>query len=113
MISLLLTVSFIGLMMLRVPVSYAIGLSTLISVVFMGKDLVVLPQYMIQGVTSVPLLAIPFFIIAGNLFDSMGLSRRIWDFAHHLVGHWRGGLGHVSDRGGNDSFRYFRVRPGG
>ena len=95
MISLLLTVSFIGLMMLRVPVSYAIGLSTLISVVFMGKDLVILPQYMIQGVTSVPLLAVPFFIFAGNLFDSMGLSRRIWDFAQHLVGHWRGGLGHV------------------
>jgi tripartite ATP-independent transporter DctM subunit len=95
MISLLLTVSFIGLMILRVPVSYAIGLSTLVSVVFMGKDLVVLPQYMIQGVTSVPLLAVPFFIFAGNLFDSMGLSRRIWDFAQHLVGHWRGGLGHV------------------
>jgi C4-dicarboxylate transporter, DctM subunit len=95
MISLVLTISFIGFMFLRVPVSFAIGLSTLIAILFMGKDMVVIPQYMIQGVTSIPLLAVPFFIFAGNLFDSMGLSRRIWDFAQHLVGHWRGGLGHV------------------
>ena len=95
MASLVLTASFIGLMILRVPVSFAIGLSTLISILYIGKDTVAIPQYMIQGVTSVPLLAVPFFIFAGNLFDSMGLSRRIWDFAQHLVGHWKGGLGHV------------------
>jgi tripartite ATP-independent transporter DctM subunit len=95
MASLVLTVSFIGLMILRVPVSFAIGLSTLLSILSLGKDMVAIPQYMIQGVTSVPLLAVPFFIFAGNLFDSMGLSRRIWDFTQHLVGHWRGGLGHV------------------
>jgi len=46
------------------------------------------------GVTSVPLLAVPFFIFAGNLFDSMGLSRRIWDFTQHLVV-IGGRLGHV------------------
>jgi tripartite ATP-independent transporter DctM subunit len=95
MASLLLTVSFISFMILRVPVSFAIGLSTLISILYIGKDMVAIPQYMIQGVTSAPLLAVPFFIFAGNLFDSMGLSRRIWDFTQHLVGHWRGGLGHV------------------
>jgi tripartite ATP-independent transporter DctM subunit len=50
---------------------------------------------MIQGVTSTTLLAVPFFILAGNLFNACGLSRRIWDFAQHLVGHWRGGLGHA------------------
>jgi len=95
MISLILTVSFVGLMFLRVPVSFAIGLSTFIAILCMGKDLVAIPQYMIQGVTSVPLLAVPFFILAGNLFNSLGLSRRIWDFALSVVGHWRGGMGHV------------------
>jgi len=95
MISLILTITFIGLMFLRVPVSFAIGISTLISLLLMGKDVVLIPQYMIQGVTNIALLAVPFFILAGNLFNSMGLSRRIWDFAQHLVGHWKGGLGHV------------------
>jgi len=95
MISLILTLSFLGLMFLRVPVSFAIGLSTLISISLMGRDIIALPQYMIQGVTSTTLLAVPFFILAGNLFNACGLSRRIWDFAQHLVGHWRGGLGHA------------------
>ena len=95
MISLVLTITFLGLMFLRVPVSFAIGLSTLISILLMGKDAVVIPQFMIQGVSNIPLLAVPFFILAGNMFDVLGLSRRIWDFAQHLVGHWRGGLGHV------------------
>ncbi len=95
MLSLILSLVFVLLMCLRVPVYFAIGLSTLIPLILLGKDLALIPQYMLDGVHSVPLLAMPFFIIAGNLFDSMGLSRRIWDFAHHLVGHWRGGLGHV------------------
>ena len=82
-------------MCLRVPVSFAIGLSTLIPLLIAGKSFVALPQYMQEGVNSVALLAVPFFILAGNLFNTLGLSRRIWDFARHLVGHWRGGMGHV------------------
>jgi C4-dicarboxylate transporter, DctM subunit len=95
MLSLILTLTFIGLMCLRVPVSFAIGLSTLIPLLIAGKSFVALPQYMQEGVHSVALLAVPFFILAGNLFNTLGLSRRIWDFARHLVGHWRGGMGHV------------------
>lgn len=95
MLSLMLTLTFIGLMALRVPVSFAIGLSTILPILLSGKSFIALPQYMQDGVTSVPLLAVPFFILAGNLFNVLGLSRRIWDFAQHLVGHWRGGLGHA------------------
>ncbi len=95
MLSLILTLTFIGLMCLRVPVSFAIGLSTLIPLLIAGKSFVALPQYMQEGVHSVALLAVPFFILAGNLFNTLGLSRRIWDFARHLVGHWKGGMGHV------------------
>ena len=47
---------------------------------------------LVQGTA---LLAVPFFLLAGNLFSALGLSRRIWDFAQALVGHIRGGLGHV------------------
>src|SRR3954471_16814309 len=95
MISLLLTLTFIVLLLLRVPVSMAIGLSILPPLMLLDRNLALIPQYMIEGVHSVPLLAVPFFILAGNLFTTMGLSQRIWAFAAALVGHWRGGLAHV------------------
>jgi tripartite ATP-independent transporter DctM subunit len=95
MLSLILTVGFLALLFLRVPVSMAIGLSTIIPLLILHKNLVLIPQFMLEGVQSVPLLAVPFFILAGNMFNTLGLSRRIWDFALHLVGHFKGGMGHV------------------
>jgi tripartite ATP-independent transporter DctM subunit len=96
MLSLILTAGFVGLMALRVPVSMAIALSTLLPLVLLDRNLVLIPQYMLEGVHSQPLLAVPFFILAGNLFNTLGLSQRIWEFAVRLAGHWRGGLGHVN-----------------
>lgn len=96
MMSLILTVGFIVLMCLRVPVSMAIALSTLPPLLLLDRNLVVLPQFMLEGMNSAALLAVPFFILAGNLFNALGLSRRIWDFAQSVVGHLRGGLGHVN-----------------
>jgi tripartite ATP-independent transporter DctM subunit len=95
MLSVLMTVSFIVLMALRMPVSIAIGLSTLPPLFLLDRNPILIPQFMMQGVHSVSLLAVPFFLLAGNLFTTMGLSRRIWDFARALVGHLKGGLGHV------------------
>ena len=95
MMSLLLTVLFVGLMFLRVPVSMAIGLAVLPPLLILDRNLVLIPKYMLDGVASPALLAVPFFILAGNLFNALGLSRRIWDFALALVGHLKGGLGHV------------------
>jgi tripartite ATP-independent transporter DctM subunit len=95
MMSLLLTGLFLLLLTLRVPVSMAIGLAVLPPLVLLDRNLAALPQFMIEGVHSSALLAVPFFILAGNLFTAMGLSRRIWAFAAALVGHWRGGLAHV------------------
>jgi tripartite ATP-independent transporter DctM subunit len=82
-------------MLLRVPVSMAVGLAALVPLVLLDRNLALVPQYMLEGVHSAPLLAVPFFILAGNLFNALGLSRRIWEFARHVAGHWRGGLGHV------------------
>ena len=95
MMSLILTVGFVVLICLRVPASMAIALATLPPLLLLDRNLMVLPQFMLEGMTSAPLLAVPFFILAGNLFNVLGLSRRIWDFAQALVGHLRGGLGHV------------------
>src|SRR5262249_34915496 len=95
MLSILMTVSFIVLIALRMPVSMAIGLATLPPLLLLNRNLVVVPQFMLQGVHSTALLAVPFFVLAGSLFSTLGLSRRIWAFAQAFVGHIRGGLGHV------------------
>lgn len=93
--SLLLTVLFILFMFLRVPVSMAIALAILPPLLIMDRNLVLVPKYILDGVASPALLAVPFFILAGHLFNSLGLSRQIWQFALTLVGHLKGGLGHV------------------
>jgi tripartite ATP-independent transporter DctM subunit len=95
MLSLLMICTFVVLMCLRMPVSIAIGLSVLPPLVLLDRDLALIPQFMLKGVNSVALLAVPFFILAGNLFAVLGLSRRIWIFARAMVGHVRGGLAHV------------------
>lgn len=95
MLSLLMIGIFVLFLFLRMPVSIAIGLSTLPPLMLMGRDLALIPQFMLKGVNSVALLSVPFFILAGNLFSTLGLGRRIWNFAGTMVGHLRGGLAHV------------------
>ena len=95
MLSLLMVVVFVVFLFLRMPVSIAIGLSTLPPLMLMDRDLAILPQFMLKGVNSVALLSVPFFILAGNLFSALGLATRIWTFARTMVGHFRGGLAHV------------------
>jgi tripartite ATP-independent transporter DctM subunit len=95
MLSILMTLTFVLLMLLRMPVSMAIGIATIPPLLILDRNLIVVPQFMLQGVHSTALLAVPFFVLAGNLFSVLGLSGRIWAFAQALVGHIRGGLGHV------------------
>ena len=58
-------------------------------------DFVVIHR-MVNGIDSFPLLAVPFFIMAGNLMNSAGITNRIYNFALALVGWLKGGLGHVN-----------------
>lgn len=95
MLSLGMTLALLILLLLRMPISMAIALASLPPLLLLHRNLVVIPQFMLSGVHSVPLLALPFFILAGNLFSALGLSRRIWNFAGSVVGHLRGGLGQV------------------
>ena len=62
----------------------------------MSRGLVVVAHRMINGVDSFPLLAVPFFILAGNLMNTAGITERIFDFAKALIGWLPGGLGHVN-----------------
>ena len=88
---------FLGLMGSGLPVAIAMAGASLVYVMVSGNipDYVVIHR-MVGGLDSFPLLAVPFFILAGNLMNSAGITNRIYNFALALVGWMRGGLGHVN-----------------
>lgn len=95
--AILLFVILIVLMMLSVPVGIALGVSTLITmVVTTDLNVVMIPQYCFRGLDSFPLMAIPFFMLAGNLMRFGGLSEKLINLAYSLVAGIKGGLGHVT-----------------
>ncbi|MBI1206596.1 MAG: TRAP transporter large permease subunit [Azospirillum sp.] len=79
-----------------VPIAVALGLASLVFLWLTGQPDMVLVHRMVGGVDSFPLLAVPFFILAGNLMNSALITDRIFAFAVALVGWLRGGLGHVN-----------------
>jgi len=89
--------SFLAMMVTGVPVAIAMAGSALVYILLTG-DLppFVVVHRMISGIDSFPLLAVPFFIFAGNLMNNAGITNRIYDFALALVGWLKGGLGHVN-----------------
>src|SRR5512136_2928504 len=84
--------------MLGLPIALCMGVTAVIFFVALGQAdvLLMLPARMYSGTTSFTLLAIPFFILAGNLMNTGGITTRLVHFAQCLVGHIRGGLGHVT-----------------
>jgi TRAP-type C4-dicarboxylate transport system permease large subunit len=85
------------MMVTGVPVAIAMAGSALVYIVLTGDmPPLVVVQRMISGIDSFPLLAVPFFILAGNLMNNAGITNRIYDFALALVGWMKGGLGHVN-----------------
>ncbi|RFC62222.1 TRAP transporter large permease [Fulvimarina endophytica] len=89
-----LVTALIVFFVLSVPVGVAIGLAAIVGVSFFSPlPLLVIPQKIFTSLDSFPLLAVPFFILAGNLMTSGGVSRRLVNFAKSLVGGVQGGLG--------------------
>src|SRR5438552_4203193 len=93
----MLKVFFLLFMSSGLPVAIAMAGASLAYVLLSGN----LPPFvvihrMVSGIDSFPLLAVPFFILAGNLMNSAGITNRIYNFALALVGWMRGGLGHVN-----------------
>src|SRR5437870_4838934 len=88
---------FIAVLIAGVPVFIALAGSSLLYTHFIAgiPDFVILHR-MAGGIDSFPLLAVPFFILAGNLMNSAGITNRIYDFAVALAGWTRGGLAHVN-----------------
>lgn len=93
----MLKVLFLLLMGGGIPVAIAMAGSALIYILWSGN----LPPFvvihrMVSGIDSFPLLAVPFFILAGNLMNNAGITNRIYNYALALVGWLKGGLGHVN-----------------
>jgi TRAP-type C4-dicarboxylate transport system permease large subunit len=89
--------AFLVLMLLGLPVALAMIAASLLYILATGSvPNVIVAQRMIAGVESFPLLAVPFFILAGNLMNIAGITGRIYNFAVALVGWMRGGLGQVN-----------------
>lgn len=96
---LILVFSFVILLSLGVPISYSIGISSLLTMLVSIKTipaLTTVSQRMATGIDSFALLAIPFFILAGQLMNSGGIARRLIEFAKVLVGKLPGGLAFVN-----------------
>jgi TRAP-type C4-dicarboxylate transport system permease large subunit len=93
----MLKIIFLGLMGSGLPVAIAMAGSALLFILISGN----LPPFvvihrMVSGIDSFPLLAVPFFILAGNLMNNAGITNRIYNYALALVGWLKGGLGHVN-----------------
>ncbi len=90
-------VSLLGAMAIGVPIAFALLVSGIALMIQLGAfDPRIIAESMINGADSFPLMAVPFFMLAGELMNAGGLSRRIVTLALALVGHKRGGLGYVA-----------------
>ncbi len=94
--SILLGVSFLVLILLRFPIALTLVGSTMLTVIYLDIPLPVVGQQMIQGISSYSLLAIPFFILTGQIMGEGGLALRLVNMANLLVGRVRGGLALVN-----------------
>src|SRR5512142_2489713 len=98
MLTLAIFAVLLALILLDLPVAVAMGITAVLFFVGLGQGslLAMVPQRMYYGTTGFTLLAVPFFILAGNLMNTGGITSRIFQFARALVGHIPGVLGHVS-----------------
>jgi tripartite ATP-independent transporter DctM subunit len=93
-----LFISFILLILVRVPIAMAIGASVVLAILLsdFADALYIVPTQILEGVDNASLLAVPFFVLAGNLMNETRLTDRIFTFASALVGHMKAGLAQVN-----------------
>lgn len=93
----ILLISFAVGLIVGLPVAITMGISGLTAVLIDGRfPPLIVPQYLFNGISSFPLMAVPFFILAAEIMTASGLTGSLLRFANDLVGHIRGGLGHVN-----------------
>jgi tripartite ATP-independent transporter DctM subunit len=89
-------ITFLVLALLRMPLAFALGFASLGGLYMAEIEFLVLPQRMMHAVDNFPLMAIPLFMLAGELMVSAGIMQRLIDFANSIVGRVHGGLAHVT-----------------
>jgi len=89
-------VGFMLLALFGMPIAFALGFTALVAVLASGIDLTMIPHRMMHAVNSFPLMAIPFFMLAGELMIKAGIVERLIELANAFVGRVRGGLAHVA-----------------
>ena len=99
MVTLLILVFLVFLfcVLIRIPIAFAMGISILFATMISERiPMVIVTSRMFAGMDSFPMMAIPFFLLAGNVMNASGMTDRLFTFSYCLVGHLRGGLGHVT-----------------
>lgn len=92
MISAILFVSFFIFLILGVPIAMCLGLSSICAILFSGTSLTIVATNMYSGISKFLLLAIPFFVLSGNIMAKAGISKRLIKFVDTCIGHKRGGI---------------------
>ncbi|MFP4378406.1 MAG: TRAP transporter large permease [Spirochaetales bacterium] len=87
---------FVLLLVLKMPITFALAISSILTALYLGIPMLAIVQRMIQGTRIFSLLAIPFFILAGEIMSKGGISRRLILFSNLIVGRMRGGLAQVN-----------------
>ena len=92
----ILLLSFLVMILLRFPIAYAVGLSSVFCLISQGLPLSTLCQFMVKGISSFSLMAVPFFITMGVLMGSGGISDKLIALADACVGWMTGGMAMVN-----------------
>ncbi|HLR34435.1 MAG TPA: TRAP transporter large permease [Tissierellales bacterium] len=93
---LILIGSFLGMIILRFPIAYAVAIASIFTLAYQGLPLGIVAQQMVKGISSFSLMAVPFFITMGALMGSGGISERLIGLADACVGWMRGGMAMVN-----------------
>ena len=92
MISAILFISFFIFLILGIPIGICLGLSSICAILYSGTSLTIVATNMYSGISKFLLLAIPFFVLSGNIMAKAGISKRLIRFVDTCVGHKKGGI---------------------
>lgn len=96
MIAVIMFSVLVILIVLGAPVAMAMAIAALCAIVFAGMDPVIIPSLISGGINSFTLMAVPFFIFLGNIMNSGGITKRLFDWCEAVIGHVKGGLAQVN-----------------
>ena len=95
MVSAILFISFFAFLLLNVPIAICLGLSSACAILYSGTSLTIVATNIYSGISKFLLLAIPFFVLSGNIMAKAGISTRLIRFVDTCVGHRKGGIANV------------------